>query len=93
MKLLLENWREYLNENKNVFYVNIHHLVPSEELGHGKEHECPSQKCDDIVQNKMHQKYKNLTTKIKLFQIMNSYYCKFIIFQVFFSSYHKLKLL
>jgi uncharacterized ParB-like nuclease family protein len=55
MKLLLENWRKYLNENKNIFYVNIHHLMPSEELGHGKDHECPSQKCDDVIQNKMHQ--------------------------------------
>jgi uncharacterized ParB-like nuclease family protein len=55
MKLLFENWRQYLNENKNIFYVNIHHLMPSEELGHGKDHECPSQKCDDVIQNKMHQ--------------------------------------
>jgi|TARA_R110000796_G_C14194701_1_gene390992 hypothetical protein len=37
MKLLLENWREYLNEN--VFYVNAAQLLPAEELGHGKHDE------------------------------------------------------
>jgi len=53
MKLLLENWREYLNEN--VFYVDISLLVPSEEMGHGKDHDCPSAECDNIVQQKMDQ--------------------------------------
>jgi len=51
MKLILENWREYLNEN--VFYVNINKLLPAEELGHGKDHDCPSKTCDDIIQQKM----------------------------------------
>ena len=34
MKLLLENWKRFLNEN--IFYVNIHKILPAEELGHGK---------------------------------------------------------
>ena len=34
MRLLLENWKRFLNEN--VFYVNVHKILPSEELGHGK---------------------------------------------------------
>tara|TARA_R110000824_G_scaffold310689_1_gene497948 strand:- start:431 stop:799 length:369 start_codon:yes stop_codon:yes gene_type:complete len=37
MKLLLENWREYLSEN--IFYVRTSQLLPSEELGHGKNDE------------------------------------------------------
>jgi len=37
MKLLLENWREFLKED--VFYVNIEKLIPTEELGHGKNEE------------------------------------------------------
>jgi len=37
MKLLLENWREFLNEN--IFYVSAASLLPSEELGHGKNDE------------------------------------------------------
>ena len=52
MKLLLENWRQYLNEN--IFYVNISKLLPAEELGHGKDHDCPSQACEDLIQQKMH---------------------------------------
>ena len=53
MKHLLENWRQYLNEN--VFYVDINILVPSEELGHGKDHECPGAECDKAIQQKMDQ--------------------------------------
>ena len=51
MKLLLESWRQYLNED--IFYVNINKLLPAEELGHGKEHNCPSKACDDIIRQKM----------------------------------------
>ena len=51
MKLLLERWNKYLNEG--VFYVNISKLLPAEELGHGKDHDCPSKTCDDIIQQKM----------------------------------------
>jgi len=55
MKLLFENWREYVKENKKVFYVDVNLLVPSEEMGHGKDHDCPSQECENIVQDKMQQ--------------------------------------
>ena len=51
MKQLLENWRKHINEN--VFHVDINLLIPSEELGHGKEHDCPSAECDSIIQQKM----------------------------------------
>ena len=51
MKLLLENWKRYLNEN--VFYVSVHKILPVEEMGHGKDHDCPSQTCDDIIQQKI----------------------------------------
>ena len=53
MKLLLENWRKFLTEDKDVFYVNISLLLPTEELGHGKEHDCPSKECETAVQEKM----------------------------------------
>ena len=51
MKLLLEYWREYLKES--VAYVSIDKVLPTEELGHGKDHECPSQACEAIIQSKM----------------------------------------
>jgi len=51
MKLLLENWRKYLNEN--VFYVDIERLLPSQEQGHGKGHLCPSPECEDTLQAKI----------------------------------------
>jgi uncharacterized ParB-like nuclease family protein len=51
MRLLLENWKKYLDEN--IFYVSIEKLLPTEELGHGKDHDCPSKTCDDIIQQKM----------------------------------------
>ena len=47
----MENWRQYLNEN--VAYVSIDKVLPTEELGHGKDHECPSEDCEAIVQSKM----------------------------------------
>jgi uncharacterized ParB-like nuclease family protein len=53
VKHLFENWRQYLNEN--VFYVDINILVPSEEMGHGKDHECPGAECDKAIQQKMDQ--------------------------------------
>ena len=51
MKLLFENWRKYLNEN--IFHVDVNKLLPAEELGHGKDHDCPSQTCEDVIQQKM----------------------------------------
>ena len=51
MKLLLENWREYLNEN--VFYVKIEKILPTEELGHGKDHTCPSEECEKLINKKI----------------------------------------
>tara|TARA_Y100001968_G_C19314894_1_gene696076 strand:+ start:28 stop:747 length:720 start_codon:yes stop_codon:yes gene_type:complete len=39
--------------NENVFYVDVSLLIPSEEMGHGKEHDCPGAECDAIVQQKM----------------------------------------
>jgi len=53
MKLLLENWRTFLNEG--VFYINIEKLIPTEELGHGKDHDCPSEECDQQIQTKLQQ--------------------------------------
>ena len=53
MKQLFENWRRYINEA--VFYVSVEKLLPTEELGHGKDHDCPSAECDNIVQQKMDQ--------------------------------------
>jgi hypothetical protein len=51
MKQLFENWRRYINEA--VFYVSVEKLLPTEELGHGKDHDCPSQECEDIIKTKM----------------------------------------
>jgi hypothetical protein len=51
VKLIMENWRQYLNEN--IFYVDINTLLPSEETGHGKDHDCPSSTCNDIIQQKI----------------------------------------
>ena len=51
MKLLLENWRKYLNET--VVYVSIDKLISTEELGHGKDHDCPSKECEAVVNDKM----------------------------------------
>jgi|TARA_R110000824_G_scaffold397595_1_gene600632 hypothetical protein len=52
MKLILENWRRFINEHVDVFYVGIELLLPTEELGHGKEHDCPSQECEEAVEEK-----------------------------------------
>jgi len=68
VKLLFENWRNYLNENKKVFYVDVNLLVPSEELGHGKDHDCPSQECENIVQDKMQHMQQG---KIKPLEVCN----------------------
>ena len=51
MKLLLENWREY-QEGSKVFYVSIEEVLPTEELGHGKDHDCPSKECEESVAEK-----------------------------------------
>ena len=37
MKLIMENWRGFLNES--IFYVLINKVLPTEELGHGKDHD------------------------------------------------------
>ena len=53
MKLILESWRRYLNED--VFYVSPDKIVPTEELGHGKDHDCPGEECEKQIQIKMQQ--------------------------------------
>tara|TARA_Y100000310_G_scaffold135693_1_gene134570 strand:- start:1134 stop:1511 length:378 start_codon:yes stop_codon:yes gene_type:complete len=53
MKLLLENWRKYLTEDKTVFYVDVSLLLPTQEQGHGKDHDCPSAECEAVIQSKM----------------------------------------
>ena len=53
MKLLLENWRKYIAENKEVFFVDVNLLLPTQEQGHGKDHECPSEECETVIQSKM----------------------------------------
>ena len=52
MKLLFENWREY-QDGPKVFYVAIEKLIPMEELGHGKPHECPSKECEQVIDDKI----------------------------------------
>jgi len=54
MKLLLENWRKY-QEGSKLFYVSIEEIIPSEELGHGKDHDCPSKECEVAVDEKIAQ--------------------------------------
>jgi hypothetical protein len=51
MQQLFENWRNYIKENK--FYISIDKIIPTEELGHGKDHDCPSTECEEIIKNKM----------------------------------------
>ena len=51
MKLLMENWRDY-QEAPKAFYVSIEEVIPTEELGHGKDHDCPSKECEDIIAEK-----------------------------------------
>ena len=53
MKRLFENWRKYLNEG--TFYASIDTVLPTEELGHGKEHDCPGEKCEQQIQKKIQQ--------------------------------------
>tara|TARA_Y100000310_G_C20349586_1_gene653687 strand:- start:210 stop:581 length:372 start_codon:yes stop_codon:yes gene_type:complete len=52
MKSLLENWRQY-QDGPKVFYVAIEKLIPMEELGHGKPHECPSKECEQVIDDKI----------------------------------------
>ena len=49
---LFENWRKYRN-GPEVFYVSIEKLIPTEELGHGKDHDCPGEECDAAIDNKV----------------------------------------
>ena len=51
MKLLMENWKDY-QEGPKAFYVSIEEVIPTEELGHGKDHDCPSKECEDIIAEK-----------------------------------------
>ena len=53
MKLLMENWRKYLKED--VFYLSPEQILPTEELGHGKEHDCPSEDCERQIEIKIQQ--------------------------------------
>jgi len=53
MKNLMWQWKKYLNES--IFHVSIDQLIPTEELGHGKKHDCPSQECEKNIQIKMDQ--------------------------------------
>ena len=53
MKLIIENWRNFLNES--VFYVSIAKVLPTEELGHGKDHDCPSEECERQIGIKIQQ--------------------------------------
>tara|TARA_R110001583_G_scaffold6509_1_gene32974 strand:- start:311 stop:664 length:354 start_codon:yes stop_codon:yes gene_type:complete len=49
----MESWRRYLKEG--VFYAPINTVLPTEELGHGKDHDCPSEECEQQVQIKIQQ--------------------------------------
>jgi hypothetical protein len=53
MKLLLENWREYLIED--IFHIRVEELIATEELGHGKDHDCPSEECERQIEIKLQQ--------------------------------------
>jgi uncharacterized ParB-like nuclease family protein len=53
MKLLLEKWKGFLNES--MFYISIDKLLPTEEMGHGKDYDCPSEECEQQIQIKMQQ--------------------------------------
>jgi uncharacterized ParB-like nuclease family protein len=65
MKLLLENWRKhkkYLKDHpymepdglqEGSFLVSIHKVLPTEELGHGKDHDCPGEDCESIINDKI----------------------------------------
>ena len=52
MKILMESWRGYLEESRETILVPIDKILPTEELGHGKEHDCPGAECDKIVREK-----------------------------------------
>ena len=51
MNLTLEKWHSYLTEN--VTYISINKIIPTEELGHGKKHDCPGAECEKEVEAKM----------------------------------------
>jgi uncharacterized ParB-like nuclease family protein len=65
LKLLFENWRKhkkYLKDHpymepdglqEGTFYISIDKVLPTEELGHGKDHDCPSEDCERAIQDKM----------------------------------------
>jgi uncharacterized ParB-like nuclease family protein len=53
MKLIMENFRKFLKED--TFYAPINKILPTEELGHGKDHDCPSEECERQVQIKIQQ--------------------------------------
>jgi hypothetical protein len=52
VKLILENWRDY-QEGPKPFYVSIEEVIPTEELGHGKDHDCPSKECERAIDAKI----------------------------------------
>ena len=54
MKLLMEQWKKYLAE-ADVHQVSIDRLLPTEEMGHGKDHDCPSEECEEKIKMKMNQ--------------------------------------
>jgi hypothetical protein len=43
----------YREEDKEVFFVDVNLLLPTQEQGHGKDHECPSEDCEAVIQSKM----------------------------------------
>jgi len=53
MRILLERWKRHLHEN--VEYISISKILPTEELGRGKSHECPSEECYKAVEQKITQ--------------------------------------
>ena len=62
IKILKESIRAYLKKHKymepdglqeGAFYVSIDKVLPTEELGHGKDHDCPSEDCERAIQDKM----------------------------------------
>jgi len=43
---------ESAEESREIILVPINNILPTEELGHGKEHICPGTECDEIVREK-----------------------------------------
>jgi hypothetical protein len=52
MKALIENFQQSFEKPKP-FYVSIELVIPTEELGHGKDHDCPGRDCDVAVDEKI----------------------------------------